>query len=44
MTNCLGSLHMQAGLDARGKLSSRDSLSHVLLKNTGQVLMQSPLS
>lgn len=36
MTNCFDSLHMQAGLDARGKLFSRDSLSHVLLKTQGR--------
>lgn len=36
MTNCLDSLHMQARLHARGKLSSRDSQSHVLLKTQGR--------
>lgn len=36
MTNCLDSIPMQARLDARGKLSSRDSLSHVLLKTQGR--------
>lgn len=36
MTNCLDSIPMQARLDARGKLSSRDSLSHVLLKTHGR--------
>lgn len=36
MTNCLDSLPMQARLDARGKLSSRDSPSHVLLKTQGR--------
>lgn len=32
----LDSLHMQARLDAREKLFSRDSLSHVLLKTQGR--------
>lgn len=36
MTNCLDSLPKQARLDARGKLSSRDSPPHVLLKTQGR--------
>lgn len=36
MTNCLDSLPMQARLDTRGKLFSRDSPSHVLLKTQGR--------